>query len=96
MGCLKQSELHTCGKEPRYKEPVFDTSVFDTGQEGASAASVQQAVRQLLRDELRVKVDAEYSGPVIDSVTVSLWLHDEKIATHSSYLGWPEKKEHRI
>ena len=52
-----------------------------------------EAVRQLLRDELRVKVETTYDGPVVDSVTVSLWLHGEKIAEHSSYLGWPERKE---
>jgi len=52
-----------------------------------------EAVRQLLRNELRVKVETTYDGPVIDEVTVSLWLHGEKIAEHSDYLGWPKRKE---
>ena len=53
-------------------------------------------IRQLLRDELRIRVEAEYSGPVIDSIEVSLYLQDEVIARHNTYLGFPEKKKHGI
>ena len=54
-------------------------------------------IRQLLRDELRIKIEAEYSvGPIIDSIEVSLYLQDEMIARHNTYLGFPEKKEHGI
>jgi len=57
---------------------------------------VREEARQLLRDELRVKVDCQFSGPVIDSVEVSLWLHGEMIARHANYFGWPEKKENGV
>ena len=53
-------------------------------------------IRRLLRDELRIKVEAEYSGHVMDSIEVSLYLQDEIIARHNTYLGFPEKKEHGI
>jgi len=56
----------------------------------------REEIRQLLRDELRIRVDTNYSGPVIDSVEVFLYLQDEVIARHTNYLGFPERKEHGI
>lgn len=56
----------------------------------------KEQIRQLLRDELRIRVEADYSGPVMDSVEVSIYLQDEVIARHCTYLGFPDKKEHGI
>jgi hypothetical protein len=53
----------------------------------------KEKIRQFLRDELRIRVKADYDGPVIDSIEVFLYLQDEIIAKHSSCLGFPDKKE---
>ena len=56
----------------------------------------KEKIRQFLRDELRIRVKAEYAGPVIDSIEVSIYLQDEVIARHNTYIGFPDKKEHGI
>lgn len=54
---------------------------------------IKELVRELLRSELRVRVETEHDGPVIDSVRVSLYLQEDCIASHVDYLGFPKKKE---
>lgn len=59
----------------------------------------KEVARQLLRDELRIKITPEYTSEdcrSLDSFVIELYLQNELIARHATYLGFPEEKQHGI
>lgn len=61
--------------------------------------SQKEAVRQLLRDELRIKLIPDYTSDdcrSLDSLEIEIYLQNELIARHATYLGFAEKKQHGI
>lgn len=63
-----------------------------------SQTAQKEVIRQLLRDELRIKIVPEYTADcgALDSFEIELYLQNELIARHATYLGFSEEKQHGI